>query len=250
MAEARQAVRFHFAVSHDGGIHLDYDWEVLKLIFHAGTRAWKKAFARGVTSFKNRIFPLCPELVLGSAVLLGAIYAVSGLDLTFGLASTALTYVDTDTFIAQLLMALLASFIFALLAAFTVRCLLRLLYSYQGWMYLSFAQSKNPPLHIRLWFIAVKALTSLRKICSGAKCIRLYSFQGSCPPCPCRPSNKHSRGIWRVSNTCSATKNTTKWSNSPKNSRREWPRGCRGISRSNGCGRIITCPTGGKNWST
>ena len=184
MAEARQAVRFHFAVSHDGGIHLDYDWEVVKLIFHAGTRAWKKAFNRGITSFKNRIFPLCPELVLGSAVIMAGIYAVTGLDLTFGLASTTLSYVDTDTFITQLASALSAAFIFALLTAFTVRCVLRLLYSYHGWMYLNFAQAKKPPLHIKLWFVAVKALTSLRKICSGASKLRLYSFQGVLPTLP------------------------------------------------------------------
>lgn len=45
MAEAHQAVAFSFSVTHEG-VHINYDQEVLKLVWSSGVRSYKKRFAR------------------------------------------------------------------------------------------------------------------------------------------------------------------------------------------------------------
>lgn len=41
MAEGHQAVAFSFAITHDG-LDVDFDFEVLRLIFRGVVRSWKK----------------------------------------------------------------------------------------------------------------------------------------------------------------------------------------------------------------
>ena len=45
MAEAHQAVAFSFAITHEG-LDVDFDAEVLKLIFSSGVRSWRKRITR------------------------------------------------------------------------------------------------------------------------------------------------------------------------------------------------------------
>lgn len=45
MAEAHQAVAFSFAITHDGW-DINYDREVLDLVWDSGIRSWKKRIAR------------------------------------------------------------------------------------------------------------------------------------------------------------------------------------------------------------
>ena len=45
MAEAHQAVAFSFAVTHEG-LDVDFDLEVLRLIFSSGIRSWRKRTTR------------------------------------------------------------------------------------------------------------------------------------------------------------------------------------------------------------
>lgn len=47
MAEAHQAVAFNLAITHDG-VRINYDEEVLKLVFQSGLRSYRKRFARFV----------------------------------------------------------------------------------------------------------------------------------------------------------------------------------------------------------
>ena len=93
MAEARQAVGFHFSVTPDGSLNLDFDREVLKLIFKAAERAYKKKIARLSNSLKNCIFPVSHELVLG-AVGLFSLANLAGFDLTYGFSSSILRWLD------------------------------------------------------------------------------------------------------------------------------------------------------------
>ena len=41
MAEAHQAIAFSFAITHEG-LDVDFDLEVLRLIFQSGIRSWRK----------------------------------------------------------------------------------------------------------------------------------------------------------------------------------------------------------------
>lgn len=45
MAEAHQAVAFSFAITHEGW-DINYDREVLDLVWNSGVRSWKKRIAR------------------------------------------------------------------------------------------------------------------------------------------------------------------------------------------------------------
>lgn len=45
MAEAHQAVAFSFSITHEGW-DINYDREVLNLVFDSGIRSWKKRLGR------------------------------------------------------------------------------------------------------------------------------------------------------------------------------------------------------------
>lgn len=56
MAEAHQAVAFSFAITHEGW-NVNYDREVLNLVFESGKRSWKKRLARIKAGIKNGAYP-------------------------------------------------------------------------------------------------------------------------------------------------------------------------------------------------
>lgn len=45
MAEAHSAVAFSFSITHDG-YNINYNREVLDLVWESGVRSWKKRMAR------------------------------------------------------------------------------------------------------------------------------------------------------------------------------------------------------------
>lgn len=49
MAEAHQGVAFNFAITHEG-VHINYDTEVLSVVWQSGVRSNKKRFARFIVS--------------------------------------------------------------------------------------------------------------------------------------------------------------------------------------------------------
>lgn len=51
MAEAHQAVAFSFAITHEG-FDINYDQEVLNLVWNSGIRSWKKRLARAKVCLK------------------------------------------------------------------------------------------------------------------------------------------------------------------------------------------------------
>jgi len=57
---------------------------------------------------------------------------------------------------------------------------------FTGWMYLERSKQRNPPLQVRAWFYAIKALTSLRIIGSEWSQGKpmLYSYQRALPSLP------------------------------------------------------------------
>lgn len=56
MAEAHSAVAFSFSITHEGW-DVNFDREVLHLVWASGIRSWKKRLAR----FKVSILILCPN---------------------------------------------------------------------------------------------------------------------------------------------------------------------------------------------
>jgi len=80
MAEARQAVGFRFHVTHDGALEVDYDAEVVKLIWASARRTWRRRLARVLNSIKNLVFPLRPEALAAATAVLTSIH-LAGVDL-------------------------------------------------------------------------------------------------------------------------------------------------------------------------
>lgn len=52
MAEAHQGVGFNFSITHEG-VHVNYDTEVLGLVYQSGVRSYKKRFARFIVSIHH-----------------------------------------------------------------------------------------------------------------------------------------------------------------------------------------------------
>lgn len=52
MAEAHSAVAFSFAITHEG-FDINYDHEVLNLVWNSGVRSWKKRMARARVSTQD-----------------------------------------------------------------------------------------------------------------------------------------------------------------------------------------------------
>lgn len=55
MAEAHSAVAFSFAITHEG-VDVNFDREVLHLVWSSGVRSWKKRIARMQVSCKHYEF--------------------------------------------------------------------------------------------------------------------------------------------------------------------------------------------------
>lgn len=55
MAEAHQAVAFSFAITHEG-FDINYDQEVLNLVWNSGIRSWKKRLARAKVCLKSSTY--------------------------------------------------------------------------------------------------------------------------------------------------------------------------------------------------
>lgn len=72
MAEAHQAVAFSFAITHEGW-NVNYDREVLNLVWESGIRSWKKRIARIKAGVRNGAYPAHLEslwIIMGLVTLL------------------------------------------------------------------------------------------------------------------------------------------------------------------------------------
>lgn len=184
MAEARQAVGFQFSVTHDGNLNINFDREVLKLIYHAVERGYKKRFARLLNSLHNGIFPFGPYILIGNTLILTVLH-LAGLDFFFGVTQTILQGLNFQG-VLWLVSCLVSAILGSLLIVSVVRFLLRLLFSYTGWIYLSREQLRNPPFLIKVWMLIIKGLISIRLIGkeSSPGHAMLRSYQGALPSLP------------------------------------------------------------------
>lgn len=145
MAEAHQAVAFNLAVTHEG-VHINYDEEVLKLVFQSGLRSWKKRFARFINNFHNGIYPSSLEFLALIVVSVTALRLLFKFDTSFGFIDfinnlLVLPFIGPRLRILPIqlgciLIACLTYSIFLWFAkAMAMRYLLKMLLIYKGWMY-------------------------------------------------------------------------------------------------------------------
>ncbi|XP_058815518.1 carnitine O-palmitoyltransferase 1, liver isoform isoform X1 [Topomyia yanbarensis] len=175
MAEAHSAVAFSFSITHEGW-HLNYDREVLDLVWQSGVRSWKKRVARFRTGVRNGVYPAHLQslwLVIAVAIALH----FTQRQVPFNLVNKCLALLPGDTVGYQVTACGLAGLFFWLCICYTMRYSLKLLLMYKGWMYEKRAPGSKVSLPTRVWALFVKVLATWNK--PG-----LYSFQGSLPRLP------------------------------------------------------------------
>uniref|UniRef100_A0A1L8DYB6 carnitine O-palmitoyltransferase n=1 Tax=Nyssomyia neivai TaxID=330878 RepID=A0A1L8DYB6_9DIPT len=175
MAEAHSAVAFSFSITHEG-FDINYDQEVLNLVWQSGVRSWKKRIARFRNGLRNGIYPAHLQslwLVIAIAVALH----FSGRRVPFNMVNNIMPILPGDSAVWQLVACSLTGLVFWLSICYTMRYSLKLLLMYKGWMYEARGKGKSVSMQTKLWGAVVKVLSTWNK--PG-----LYSFQGSLPRLP------------------------------------------------------------------
>ncbi|KAG8222414.1 hypothetical protein J437_LFUL004873 [Ladona fulva] len=175
MAEAHSAVAFSFAITHEG-VNVDFDHEVLHLIWASGVRSWKKRFARFKNNVKCGVYPAPLHSLWPSIGVISAVH-FSGFSLPFHLIERILAHLPRDSLNWQITACSLVGMGTWLSVTFSLRYALKLMLMYKGWMYESRARGSKISLTTRVWSCAVKVLSA------GSKPM-LYSYQGSLPRLP------------------------------------------------------------------
>lgn len=175
MAEAHSAVAFSFSITHEG-VHINYDFEVLDLVWQSGLRSWKKRYARFRNNIKNGVYPASlRSLQMITVIIIGSYFL--DIDLTFGAIKFVESLIPGENLapkMAFLISCLITSFIIWILLILLFRYTLKALFMYKGWMY----EPRKGPISLksRLWIILIKALEGRNPL--------LHSYQASLPHLP------------------------------------------------------------------
>lgn len=174
MAEAHAAVAFSFSITHEGW-DVNFDREVLHLVWQSGIRSWKKRVARFQNSVHNGVYPghLWTLWILMTFV---STLHFSGYKVPFDLNILVLKLLPGTSTKWQLIGCFLTTLCYWLTVVYCLRYTLKLLFMYKGWMYETRGKS-SISLPTKIWLVFVK-------IFSGWNKPRLYSFQGSLPRLP------------------------------------------------------------------
>uniref|UniRef100_A0A336M930 carnitine O-palmitoyltransferase n=1 Tax=Culicoides sonorensis TaxID=179676 RepID=A0A336M930_CULSO len=175
MAEAHSAVAFSFSITHEGW-DINYDHEVLNLVWKSGVRSWKKRVARFMNGVHNGVYPAHVHTMwLALCVAMGIHF--SGYKTPFDLVNIILPFMPGQSIGWQMFASGLVGIFFWFLICLTMRYTLKLLLMYKGWMYESRGPGSRVSLKTKLWVVLVKAFNKWNKP-------SLYSFQGSLPRLP------------------------------------------------------------------
>ncbi|KAI6196786.1 Acyltransferase ChoActase COT CPT domain containing protein [Aphelenchoides besseyi] len=176
MAEARSLAALSISLTHDG-ISVSFDQELLRDIWHAFSRGYKKRFARFKTEFQANVFPANLTSLIFVLVLTSILYFFKK-DVTYGLADFFRHYIFYflfgETLVAQILGVAIAGTIlwFGLVQVF--RLSIKFLLCYKGWMYESVGQKISR--QTQLWFQLLHLISRFGPM--------LHSFQGALPHLP------------------------------------------------------------------
>ncbi|CAJ0587118.1 unnamed protein product, partial [Mesorhabditis spiculigera] len=196
MAEARSAAALSFQITHDG-VSVSYDQELLREVWHAFSRQYKRRIGQFKNNFLAGTFP-ANGFTFAGVVAAISIFSVFRRDLSFGIVPFIQTYIIHyifgDGLIGLSLSVLLSAAIVWFLLIQIFRLSLKALLSYKGWMYESVGKPVSSAT--KIW------LTVLHFISKASP--MLHSFQGALPHLPL-PSldetvNKHLRSMKPILN--------------------------------------------------
>uniref|UniRef100_A0A915B095 carnitine O-palmitoyltransferase n=1 Tax=Parascaris univalens TaxID=6257 RepID=A0A915B095_PARUN len=177
MAEAHSVAALSFTLTHDG-VSVSYDQELLRDIWHAFSRAYKRRLARFKNDFLTGIFP-ANTYSFCSVIISLTIFSVFHRDLSFGIVPFVEHYIFGFLFgcgiISQILSLLVCGALIWFVAIQTLRLTLKAFLSYKGWMYES-PHSKEISTPTKLWLMALHLISKSDPM--------LHSFQGALPHLP------------------------------------------------------------------
>lgn len=175
MAEAHSAVAFSFSITHEGW-DVNFDREVLNLVWQSGLRSWKKRIARFSNSIHNGVYPAHLWSLWITMTIVAAVH-LAGVKVPYDSVNVVLSILPGTDTRWHIIAAALAALGWWLLVAYTLRYTLKLLLMYKGWMYEERGKNRSVSLQTRCWLFVVR-------IFSGWNTPGLYSFQGSLPKLP------------------------------------------------------------------
>ncbi|XP_033310425.1 carnitine O-palmitoyltransferase 1, liver isoform isoform X1 [Bombus bifarius] len=175
MAEAHSAVAFSFSITHEGW-DVNFDREVLHLVWQSGIRSWKKRFFRFVNNLRSGVYPASLESLWFTIALVTAIH-FAGYKVPYDLVEKAAPYLSGSSILAHLAGSCIVGLFLWLIVIYIMRYILKLLLMYKGWMYESREKRSNASRVTKLWSTLVKLFFGWHKP-------MLYSFQGSLPRLP------------------------------------------------------------------
>ncbi|XP_018007398.1 carnitine O-palmitoyltransferase 1, liver isoform isoform X1 [Hyalella azteca] len=181
MAEAHSAVAFSFSVTHEG-VQVDYDRELLHIIFHSGVRSWRRNFTRFANNIRCGVYPGSLSAMVLSVGTYNGLYLTRqaynhNIDPSFGLIDVLRKYIKLDEPSQSIVCASLSGVAVWLGVCYALKYSLKGLYQYKGWMYEERGRGAKMSLTSKVWLMTVKLLSQFSSP-------MLYSFQGSLPSLP------------------------------------------------------------------
>ncbi|VDO42605.1 unnamed protein product, partial [Haemonchus placei] len=167
---------FLISVTHDG-VSVSYDQELLRDIWHAFQRGYKRRIGRFKNNFMAGMFPANSITI---SIVIGAIslFSMFHRDLSFGILPFIeyhiLYFLFGDGIVGFCISLLISGSLIWFVLVQLLRLSIKLLLSYKGWMYESVGKPISMPT--KLWLGVLKLMSK-----SGPL---LHSYQGSLPHLP------------------------------------------------------------------
>ncbi|KRX42769.1 Carnitine O-palmitoyltransferase 1, liver isoform, partial [Trichinella sp. T6] len=171
MAEAHSAVAFGFTVSHDG-VSLNYDKELLKIVYQSISRSYKRRVARFKNNLRAGIYPASPSSYVFIVAVMVAV-SLANIDLSFGLIDWAQKQFFGISFTSLLFCSVVYSSLCWLAIVQIARLTIKLMFMYRGWMY---ERLRNTRMATKFYLLIVKLILKHEPM--------LKSFQGALPRLP------------------------------------------------------------------
>ncbi|XP_043256617.1 carnitine O-palmitoyltransferase 1, liver isoform isoform X3 [Colletes gigas] len=175
MAEAHAAVAFSFSITHEGW-DVNFDREVLHLVWASGIRSWKKRFFRFLNNLRSGVYPASLQSLWLTIAVVTAIH-FAGYKVPYDLVGKTAPYLSGSWILAHLAGSFVVGLVLWMVVIYAIRYTLKLLLIYKGWMYESREKGSTVSRGTRIWTWLVKLLLGWHKP-------MLYSFQGSLPRLP------------------------------------------------------------------
>ncbi|XP_031847255.1 carnitine O-palmitoyltransferase whd isoform X2 [Nomia melanderi] len=175
MAEAHAAVAFSFSITHEGW-DVNFDKEVLHLVWQSGVRSWKKRLFKFLNNLKSGVYPASLQSLWFTVILVTTIHFL-GYRVPYDLVGKTVPYLSGSSILTHLAGSFAVGLLLWLVMIYVMRYTLKLLLMYKGWMYESREKGTKLSNFTRAWTSLVKLFISWHKP-------MLYSFQGSLPRLP------------------------------------------------------------------